>query len=172
MRSITRSNRLRDKPSRRTLLSKPSHRNLETRRALHKGSFAQRTTEQTGRSSPGAVCIRPFFRWSATAMKRFLEVVQFLAREVVPEFLRPLSQRVPSAVLPEHQLARRHSDRQRIDDRTRRLFLEVTVLMNPRLVRERVAPHDGLIRLRAERDDRAQQLARRVQVLRVNARVA
>src|ERR1700685_1917904 len=37
MRSITRSNRLRDKPSRRTLLSKPSHRNLETRRAVHKG---------------------------------------------------------------------------------------------------------------------------------------
>src|ERR1700683_4136028 len=37
MRSITRSNRLRDNPSRRTLLSKPSRRNLETRRAFHKG---------------------------------------------------------------------------------------------------------------------------------------
>jgi hypothetical protein len=39
MRSITRSNRLRDKPSRRTLLSKPSHRNRETLRAFHKGSI-------------------------------------------------------------------------------------------------------------------------------------
>jgi SnoaL-like domain len=57
MRSITPSKRLRDKPSRRTLLSNPGHRNLETRWAFHKGSFVREhismlDCDRTGHAGP------------------------------------------------------------------------------------------------------------------------
>ena len=60
---------------------------------------------------------------------------------------------MPAAVLAQHQLAFGHADRLRIDDLVGGAFLQVAVLMDAGLVRERVAPDDGFVRLRPEGDD-------------------
>ena len=76
-------------------------------------------------------------------------------RERESEILAAFLQRVPAAVLAEHQLAFGHADRLRIHDLVGGAFLQVAVLMDAGLVRERVLAHDRLIRLRPEGDDAA-----------------
>src|SRR5450755_475186 len=76
---------------------------------------------------------------------------------------------MPSTVLAEHQLAFRHADRFRIDDLIGRFLLEISVLMDAGLVRESVAPDNGLVRLRSEGDGGAQHLACAIEMLGLDA---
>src|SRR5436190_3255221 len=95
--------------------------------------------------------------------------VQLFFAQRVAQLLAALLQSMPAAVLSQHQLAFRHAHRLRVDDLVGGLFLEVAVLVDTGFVRERVAADNGFVRLWSERDDRAQHLARRVEVLGVDA---
>src|SRR6266852_8887802 len=74
-----------------------------------------------------------------------------------------------SAMLTQHQLAFRHPDGPGVDDLVSGLLLEVSILMDAGLVGEGVASDDGFVRLWAEADDRAQHLARRIEMLGVDS---
>ena len=55
-----------------------------------------------------------------------------------------------SAVLAQHQAAFRNTDRARIDDLVRGLLLQVPILVDAGLVRERIRADQRLVGLRAE----------------------
>ena len=114
--------------------------------------------------------IRPFLR-SASGGEAQVHGIEFFFREIEAQILAAVLQRVPAAVLAEHQLAFGHADRLRIDDLVGGAFLEVAVLVDAGLVRERVRAHNRLVRLRPEGDDARQQLAGRIQMLGVDAGV-
>src|SRR5206468_2677295 len=97
-----------------------------------------------------------------------IEAIEFFPVQIEPEFLRALSERVPAAVLTEHQFAFRDAHGARVDNFVSALFLEVSVLVNPGLMSERVTSHDSFVRLWAERDQRTEQFARRVEMLRLD----
>src|SRR5271157_1347451 len=82
-----------------------------------------------------------------------VKAVQLLLREIVTQVLGALVERVPAAVFAQHQPAFGHAHRARVDDLVSGLLLEVAVLVDAGLVRQRVAAHDGLVGLRAKRDD-------------------
>src|SRR5260221_9795311 len=96
-------------------------------------------------------------------------MVQLVLAERVAELLATLLQRVPAAVLTQHELSFRHADGFRIDNFVGRFFLQISVLMDAGFVRERVAADDGLIGLRSEGDDGAEKLAGGIEVLGVDA---
>ena len=73
--------------------------------------------------------------------------------------------RVAAAVLAQNQFAFGNAHRVRIHDLVGGAFLEVAVLVDAGLVRERIGADDGLVRLRAEGDHLRQQLAGRIEVL-------
>src|SRR5579863_2395237 len=88
-----------------------------------------------------------------------IQAIQLVAGQGKSEILAALVERVPPAVLAQHELAFRHAHTPRIDNLVGGFVLQVSVLMNARLVREGVPADDGFVRLRAKRDDRAEQLA-------------
>src|SRR5580700_10584569 len=75
---------------------------------------------------------------------------------------------MPAAVLAQYQTALRNPDGLRFHDLVRSPFLQITVLMDTRFMRECIAPHDRFIRLRTEADNRAQHLAGGEKMLRVD----
>src|SRR5207253_9482504 len=98
-----------------------------------------------------------------------VKIVEIRLGQRETQLLSALVEGVPPAVLPQHQFALGHADRPRVDNFVSRLLLEVAILMDAGLVRESVAAHNRLVGLRAERNDRAQQLAGRVQMLDLNS---
>src|SRR5881392_32195 len=97
-----------------------------------------------------------------------IQAVEFLPGKVEPKLLGALSERMPPAVLTEHQFAFRHAHRAGVDNFVGAFVLEISILVYARLVRERVAPHNRFVRLRAESDERAEQLAGRIEMLRLD----
>ena len=64
-----------------------------------------------------------------------------------------LVKRMPAAVFAQHQAAFGDADGARVDDLVGGFFLQVAILVDAGLMGERIAPHDGLVGLRAESDD-------------------
>ena len=111
------------------------------------------------------------FRSSASAIIRRYVVVKLLARERQAELLATLLHRVPSGVLAQHKRRAGHADVFRAHDFVRPAILQHPVLMDPRLVGERVAADDGLVGLNVFAGQLAQQLAGGEQLLRIDADV-
>ena len=76
----------------------------------------------------------------------FLEhAVEFELVELEAQFLDPLAERVPAAVLAEHEVAARQADVLGPHDLVGRVVLEHAVLVDARFVRERVLADDRLV---------------------------
>src|SRR5260370_16184673 len=90
--------------------------------------------------------------------------VKLLAVQSEAQVLAALGERVPSAVLAQHQAALRHAHTLWFDDFVGGAFLEKTVLMDAGFLGEGVFADDSLICLRPEGDDGTEQLACRGQV--------
>ena len=94
-----------------------------------------------------------------------------LVVELVAELLEPLPERVTPRVLAEHQHAAVGADRLRRHDLVRRAVLEHAVLMDARLVRERVGADDRLVRRDVRPRALLQQPRGARELRRVDARV-
>ena len=71
---------------------------------------------------------------------------QFVVGERHAQFRQPRTQRVAAGMLPQHQPVRRHAHRFRRNHLIRQRILQDSVLVDARLVRERVRAHHGLVR--------------------------
>src|SRR3954452_6788808 len=88
-----------------------------------------------------------------------IEAVEFALGERITQFGGALVERVPAAVFAKHETAFGYADGARVDNLVGGFFLEIAILVDAGFMRERVAPNDGLVGLRAESDDRSQKLA-------------
>ncbi len=73
--------------------------------------------------------------------------VERVALHVQAHLLERVGERVATGVLAQHDLRRFLADRRRVDDLVRLPVGQHTVLVDPRLVRERVASDDRLVEL-------------------------
>src|SRR5439155_719400 len=92
-----------------------------------------------------------------TATSPSASLPEVAAREVEAEVLEPRGQRVAPGVLAEDELVGRPPDVLGLHDLVGQLLLEHAVLVDARLVGERVLPHDGLVRLDVDAGDVGEQ---------------
>src|SRR5579884_2941036 len=97
--------------------------------------------------------------------KAAVQLVQLGPLQPEAEIGRALRQRMPAAVLSEHQPAFRHAHALRVDDLVSGLLLQIPVLMDAGLVRKGVLADDGLVRLGPEGDDLRKSLTSGIQLL-------
>src|SRR5262249_43041465 len=97
--------------------------------------------------------------------------IQFATRQLKPKSLTFAPKRMPPRMLPQYQPVVRHTYRLRRHDLVGQSVLNNTVLMNPSLVRKRVAPDYRLVWLNVHTGDLRQQLATPIQLRRSNRRV-
>src|SRR5450631_3438791 len=99
-----------------------------------------------------------------------VQLVELGLVEREAQSLAARAERVAAAVLTEHQAALGNAHALRLDDLVGGPLLEEAVLMDAGLVREGVGADDRLVRLDAYADDLGEQLARRKELLRLDAR--
>ena len=100
-----------------------------------------------------------------------VDLIELLALERDAELFAAALHGVAAGVLAENERRLRHADVFRPHDLVGPAILEHAVLVDPGLVREGVAADDGLVRLDVLAGQRAQQLARREDLARVDRRV-
>src|SRR5215468_5950287 len=96
--------------------------------------------------------------------KAAINLIQLAALEVISKLLASQTQCVTARVLAKNELRIRNADRLWSHDLVRQAVLEHSVLVNAGLVRKRIAPDDGLIRLHRNSGNLLEHLARRVKL--------
>ena len=91
------------------------------------------------------------------------------AVDLEAELLERVAQRVAAGVLAEHERVRLEADRRGVHDLVGRALLQHAVLVDARLVRERVAAHDRLVRLHLVAGEARHHPARARDLARVHA---
>src|SRR5438067_4473152 len=97
--------------------------------------------------------------------KATIDFVEFAPLKTITELLTTKTERMPPRVLAEHQFRIRDAHRLRSHDFVGEAILQHSILMDAGLVRESVAPDDGLIRLHRNTSDFLEQLTRRIKFL-------
>ena len=100
------------------------------------------------------------FFLSAISLKRLNAVFSACALDAEAQLLQRLAQRVAAGVLAEHERVGRQADGGGVHDLVGRALLQHAVLVDARLVRERVAPDDRLVRLHRVAGQARDQAAR------------
>ena len=103
--------------------------------------------------------------------ERLVDAAQLLVLEVVAQLLEAARQRVPPRMAAQHQRGPGNAHGVGLDDLVGQAVLEHAVLVDARLVRERVASHDRLVGLGEGAGQVGEHLARAVELARLDAGV-
>src|SRR5207249_8183817 len=122
-------------------------------------------------ADPEQVFVESLFLAVRKLAEELIGALDFGLRQAVAKVLEALGERVTPGVFAQHDVVRRHADRLGRDDFVSDRVLQNAVLVDAGLVRESVAPHDGLVALHGDAGEAGEQLARGIKLFGADIRV-